>query len=425
MQDTKEILKKETALTKPSNEEIIKMELELSGLKSFIEERIKKQKISAGIFVGGSFAKGTLIKKEKYDIDIFVRFDKTFDEKKISNTLRKLIPKNVKKIHGSRDYFSLNRKIDKTSVDFEIIPVIKIKNPQEAKNIMDLSYFHVNYVKRKIIKNPRLADEIKLAKAFVHFQDCYGAESYINGFSGYALELLVVHYKSFINFIKNIAKTPGEKIVIDTEKFYKNREAILREVNEAKLSSPIILIDPTYKERNALAALSENTFNRFREACIKFLKNPSGNFFKKKDNVGLLEKKYKNKMIKLNFETDRQAGDIAGTKLKKFFGFLSVKIEKYFEIKEKYFEYDEKENIGKGYFVLNARKEIIFTGPPVEMEDRLKEFKAEHGQVVIKAGKSYAKEKNNLTFDRFLNELSNKDERILREMGITDVSIMN
>jgi len=421
----KEILKREIDLIKPSSEEIAGIELELAKLRANIEEKIKKQKISAEIFIGGSFAKKTLIKKEKYDIDVFVRFDMKYDAEKISSMLKRLLPKNVKKIHGSRDYFSLNKEIKSISVDFEIIPVIKIKNPVEAKNIMDLSYFHVNYVRKKIAKNTRLADEIKLAKAFVHFQGCYGAESYINGFSGYALELLIVHYKSFVNFIKNIAKSSREKIVIDTEKFYKNRESILREVNEAKLSSPIILIDPTFKERNAVAALSQETFNMFRNACIGFLKKPSLEFFKKKDVISFLDKKYKNKLIKLNLLTEKQAGDIAGTKLKKFFSFFCSKIERYFEIKEKYFEYDEKQNMGKVYFVLNGRKEILFRGPPVGMEDRLKEFKKEHKKVIIQAGKSYAKEKNNLTFNKFLNEFSNKDEKILREMGVSSVEILN
>jgi len=417
MCNIKEILKKEIVLIKPSNEEIDVIETKLKELKESILAKLKKQKIKADIFIGGSYAKETLIRKEKYDIDIFVRFDSKYGDKKISPMLQKLLPKNTKKIHGSRDYFALREK----NTEFEIIPVIKIKKPEEAKNITDLSFFHVNYVRNKIQKNKKLADEIKLAKAFVHFQDCYGAESYINGFSGYALELLIIHYKSFVNFLKNIAKSNKEKIIIDTEKFYRNKETILREVNEAKLSSPIILIDPTFKERNAVAALSQETFSRFKIASINFLKKPSLEFFKKKDIISILDKKYKNKLIKINLATEKQAGDIAGTKLKKFYTFFLTKVERYFEIKEKYFEYDEKANIGKLYLVLNPKKEIIFRGPPIEMKDRLQEFKKEHKQVIIKAGKSYAKEKNNLNFDKFLGEFLNKEEKILREMGISGV----
>jgi len=420
---TKNILREEIKKINPSEEEQQQIKKLLKELSKNIQTQIKNKKIKADVFIGGSYAKGTLIRKEKYDIDIFVRFNVKYNNEKISSMLQKILPKNAKNIHGSRDYFSLTLG----NIEFEIIPVLNIKKPEEAKNITDLSYFHVNYVKRKIAKNPRLADEIKLAKAFLHFQGCYGAESYINGFSGYALELAIIHYKTFANFVKSMAKIKIDagKIVIDSEKLYKNKEAVLREVNESKLSSPIILIDPTFKERNALAALSENTFSRFREACVKFLKNPSTDFFKKKDTIFLLEKKYKNKLIKLNLLTERQAGDIAGTKLKKFFGFFCSKIERYFEVKEKYFEYDEKSNTGKVYLVLNPKKEIIFHGPPVEMEDRLREFKKEHKKVIITAGKSYAKEKNNLDFEKFLNNFSNKEEKIIREMGVKDIEFIN
>ena len=50
-------------------------------------------------------------------------------------------------------------------------------------------------------------------------------------------------------------------------------------MNSSKLTSPIILVDPTYKQRNALAALSEETFEKFKQASKKFLKNPSIKYF--------------------------------------------------------------------------------------------------------------------------------------------------
>ena len=46
-------------------------------------------------------------------------------------------------------------------------------------------------------------------------------------------------------------------------------------LNDAKLHSPIILVDPTYKQRNVLAALSKETFEIFQTECRKFIKKPS------------------------------------------------------------------------------------------------------------------------------------------------------
>ena len=46
------------------------------------------------------------------------------------------------------------------------------------------------------------------------------------------------------------------------------------DLNSSKLNSPIIPIDPTYKQRNVLAALSKETFEMFQKSCKEFLENP-------------------------------------------------------------------------------------------------------------------------------------------------------
>ncbi|MDP1728910.1 MAG: nucleotidyltransferase domain-containing protein, partial [archaeon] len=198
----KEVICAESFLVKPSEEELKVLDKKTREIIKILSDNLKKAKINADVFVGGSFAKGTLIKKDKYDVDIFVRFDVKYGNNKISGLLKKVVPKTAKKIHGSRDYFS----ISEGNLTFEIIPVMKIKNPSEAENITDLSYFHVKYIKNKINKNKKLAGEIRLAKAFAYYQNCYGAESYINGFSGYGVELVVCAYGSFIRFISEVAK---------------------------------------------------------------------------------------------------------------------------------------------------------------------------------------------------------------------------
>jgi len=316
-------------------EVLIKVEApksEILKIKKFLGESIKNFKknisklgISAEIFVGGSFAKKTVIKKEEYDIDIFIRFDKKYRNEELSDLTKKIIKgtKNINRyttIHGSRNYYKI-----KISPRFflEIIPVLKIRKPKEAKNITDLSYSHVVYIRKKL-KTKKILDDIKLAKALCYANQCYGAESHISGFSGYALELLICYYGSFLKFIKEIVKTKkDEKVVIDIEKHYKNRQAVLMDLNSSKLQSPIILIDPTYKQRNALAALSEETFERFKKACVKFLKNPSVREFElKKTNLEEVEKKSKKmgfEFILLEAKTNKQEGDVAGSKLLKFY----------------------------------------------------------------------------------------------------------
>ncbi len=252
---------------------------ELTKLSKAFNKHLKEDLANAGydaqIFIGGSFAKGTIVKKPIYDVDIFVRFSWKYDA--ISDILESVLKNTVKRaglrlerIHGSRDYFKCYPAGN--NYYLEIIPVTKIAKPHQERNVTDLSYFHVAYVKKKI---KGLEDEIRLAKAFCQAQRVYGAESYIRGFSGHALDCLIIHYKSFVKMLRELVKVkPDNRLVIDTEKYYKKKQEVFFEMNENRLHSPVILVDPTYKERNALAALSHETFATFQAAAKAFLKQP-------------------------------------------------------------------------------------------------------------------------------------------------------
>jgi len=427
MKQINQILKDTLIKINPSKEDLISINNFLKKFISETEKKLKAEKINAEVFVGGSFAKKTLIKKGLYDIDIFVRFDEKYKGKDISKLLEKIIGKgkNVSLIHGSRDYFKIEPKNQNFFI--EIIPVIKVKNPKEAENITDLSYFHVNYVKKKL-GTGKMLEEVRLAKAFCHANKCYGAESYINGFSGYALELLLGYYKGFLNFVKAVTKIKNKEI-IDIEKLYKNKLELNMNMNGAKMSSPIVLIDSTYKERNALAALSKETFENFQEACRKFLKNPSAEMFEAKE---IDFEKAKKKAQKNNFEfilleakTEKQEGDVAGSKLVKFYKQLSGEFEKFYEIKDKGFEYNgEKE--AKYFFAVKRKKEIIISGPETkDKRENIKRFRMRHKNVFEKNGKLYAREKLDKKINEFFKDWMNANSQKIIEMYISELKIEN
>ena len=422
------ILKEVLEKINPSKEEIREIENYLKEILNYLKKEIKKNKLNAEIFIGGSFAKKTLIKKNKYDIDIFLRFDKKHKEKGFSNLTEKIL-KNLKKkfkvskIHGSRDYF----KIDiNEKLFFELIPVLKIKKPEEAENTTDLSYSHVVYAKKKF-KSQKLLDDIKIVKSFCHANNSYGAESYVNGFSGYSLELLIYKYGSFVKFLKAMTKVKiGKKEVIDIEKFHKNKKTVLLDLNSSKLGSPVVLIDPTYKNRNTLAALNEETFVKFQIAAKRFLKNPAKkdfevekiDFSKKEEN----SKKKKLDFISLNLKTEKQEGDVAGSKLLKFYKHLEMEIGKYFEIKDKGFEYFGEGNIGKAFFSGKGKKEILLSGPSVKQEKHVKAFKKKHKKNFIKKGKVYSKKKLRKSLKEFLGDWEKINKRKMKEMSIVGFS---
>lgn len=335
--------------------------------------------------VGGSFAKGTVVRNTKQDVDIFVVLRDGKIEK-VKDILSKKL-NNLLVIHGSRDYL----KIEDDGISFEIIPIVKLPKNKEATNITDFSLSHVRYIKNRISKNKNLISEIRITKAFCIAQNCYGAESYIGGFSGYAIELLICHYGSFLKFLKNIRKDR----VIDIEKFFKNKNEIFREINQSKLTSPLILIDPTYKYRNVCAGLSEETFCSFLKSVNSFLKKPSIDFFNKKE---FIEEEFFSGQsgdniigYKINFSTDHQDGDIAGTKMKKAFRFISNELGRKEQLMvKKEFIYTGGQS-AVGYMIIKIKDKIEVIGPPIDMTKAVNQFKKSHKNV-FKRGKFFVTE---------------------------------
>lgn len=418
----KEVLKK----IEPAKEDITLIENSLKDFLERFQKKLKSLRIDAEVFVGGSFAKNTVIRKDKYDVDIFVRFDKKYDDKKISNLLSKALKpfKNISKVHGSRDYFRL--KVG-PAFFIELIPVKKIKTLKEAENITDLSYSHVKYINKKI-KSLKILDEIRIAKAFCYANNCYGAESYIQGFSGYALELLIYYYKSFVRFANAVGKMTDEKIVIDIEKHFRNKQIVLMDINSAKLDSPIILVDPTYKHRNVLAALSDDTFERFKLACKKFLKNPSIKSFELEkidlEKIKANAKKKKYEFILLEAKTNKQAGDIAGSKLLKFYRHLSSEIGNFFYIKKKGFNYNGKK-AARYFFVVKDKGEIIRAGPYLKDKKHVAKFKKKHKKTFQDKGRIHVKKRINFTLRDFIGTWKTKNRKKIREMSIGGLRINN
>jgi tRNA CCA-adding enzyme len=418
------VLKEVLERVEPAKEDLELIENSLKDFSERFKKKLKSLRIDAEIFVGGSFAKNTVIKKDNYDVDVFVRFDPKYDNREISNLLAKALKpfRNITRVHGSRDYFKL--KIGPTFF-IELIPVKRIKTLKEAENITDLSYSHVKYINRKV-KSSKVLDDIRIAKAFCYANNCYGAESYIQGFSGYALELLVYYYGSFTKLANAVTKM-DDKVVIDIEKHFRNKQIALMDINTAKLDSPIVLVDPTYKHRNALAALSEETFERFKSACKKFLKSPSIKSFEIEkidlEKIKADAKKKKYEFLLIEAKTNKQAGDVAGSKLLKFHRHLSSEIEDFFSVKNKGFNYNNQK-AARYFFVVKDKGEIIRAGPYLKDKKHVEKFKKKHKKTFSSKGRVHVKKKINFTLKDFVNTWKTNNRKKLREMDISSLRII-
>ncbi|MFH1316001.1 MAG: CCA tRNA nucleotidyltransferase [Candidatus Woesearchaeota archaeon] len=380
----KEILNRVLDEIKPTREDEKKILDIINNVVSKLNKNLRKARAE----LGGSGAKGTWL-REAYDADIFVRFDyKEYSEKsdELSEILQKIMKKckfQFSRLHGSRDYF----QIKKRGFTIEIIPILNIRKSSMAKNITDVSPLHTAFVK----KYKDLRDEIRLAKQFCKSNNVYGAESYIQGFSGYVIEILVIYYGGFLKLLKS-SKRWGDKQVIDLKNYHNN---VFMEINKSKLESPLIVIDPVDPRRNAAAALGKEKYGIFLDKSEMFLKKPNMQYFEiEKIDAIKLKNRYKGKnLILVEAEGLEGKEDVVGSKLRKAYEHILDGL-KDFQVKETNWSWDFK----KAIFWFNVgKKEIdkieIKEGPPVKIKDHTKNFIKRYRNSFIDKGRVYAKVK--------------------------------
>jgi len=293
--------------------------------------------------------------------------------------------KKIIRLHGSRDYFQIKEQ----GYTFEIVPILAIKKAEEAMNITDVSPLHAKWV----LKHKKYLDEIRLTKKFCKAAKVYGAESYIQGFSGYICEIVTVYYKGFLNLVKSAAKWK-DKVIVDINNYYKNKN-VLFELNKSKLVSPLVIVDPVQADRNAAAAISKENFEKFKESCKEFLKKPSKDFFVEKEvnKEDLIKKAGNNKLIFLEATPLRGKEDIIGGRLLKAFKFIKDRIGFYdFKIKDYGWEWNKGNKAIFWYIIdkedLSSVKKI--TGPPVLLKHHVERFEKKYKKIYVENKKVYA-----------------------------------
>lgn len=352
----------------PSETEMKKIEAIINFSKETLNSEFKKRAIKAEAFVGGSVAKGTWIKNQ-HDIDMFVKFDMEYKDKDIGKILgevvRSMFPK-AELLHGTRDYHKVNYK----GYEIEFVPVLGVASPAEATNSMDASLFHVDYIRNKIKERSDLIKQIRIFKTFAKAQGIYGAETHISGLSGYVVELLMVHYKTFENLV-NSMEDIRPPVYIDIENHYKTVSDIKSSLEKPKLHSPIIIIDPVFKQRNASAALEQKVFSNMVLALRSFSRKPSLSYFKPKkitlDTIKKISKQRGTLLVTKTIIKKYPKEDIFLAKLKKRLEKVDVELEREgIEVYEHGYIIDDKSI--KIFFEIETLKLSKFKkhyGPPV------------------------------------------------------------
>ncbi|MEM2953168.1 MAG: CCA tRNA nucleotidyltransferase [Candidatus Bathyarchaeia archaeon] len=255
----------------PKKEERSKIEALAKELEKKVVDAAKEANIKAAVRLEGSVAKDTWLSGEP-DIDIFMRMPATIPRKSLGEIALKIARKATegsKQVERFAEHPYLEAFVDNVRVN--IVPCYDTKHG-EWLSATDRTPYHTDYVKKRLSEQMR--GEVRLLKKFMKGIGVYGAEIKIGGFSGYLCELLIIHYKSFVNVLKTFAKYQ-KQMIIDIEGYYRGSEEEL----QLLFQEPLIIVDPVDKGRNVASSVQPQKLYTFIAASRAFLEKPYVKFF--------------------------------------------------------------------------------------------------------------------------------------------------
>ena len=215
--------------------------------------------------IHGSIAHDTWLSNDR-DIDIFIllekKVSKTYIVREILDRLKKRLDYKFEQRYAEHPY--LRAYVDEFT--FDIVPGFRVG---EIVSAVDRTPLHTAFLRENL--SDELIDEVRLLKSFLKGIGAYGAEIKTQGVSGYASELLVVHYGSFLNILRAFASE--ERIFIDFTNSWDKEKAF------EEFKGKIIIIDPVDRNRNVTANTSTRSFYLIKLASKIFLEKPSIKFF--------------------------------------------------------------------------------------------------------------------------------------------------
>jgi tRNA nucleotidyltransferase (CCA-adding enzyme) len=260
-----DILREVLARVKPTREEGERLRATVKEIIARLDATAKAKQIDAYAIHVGSTARDTWLRGTK-DLDIFLMFPPDAPADVLENAgleLARTLSPEYEERYAEHPYVTTQYE----GLDVDLVPCYNVEDPAHIISAVDRSPFHNRYVQSHI---NGLCDEVRLLKQFTRGAGVYGSELKTQGFSGYLCELLIIKYGSFLNVVKN-GSIMRHGRVIDIEGHMDRT---------VEHPDPLIVIDPVDPRRNVAAALSEQKFCEFIEACRRFLNAPSlGLFF--------------------------------------------------------------------------------------------------------------------------------------------------
>ncbi|MDI9644747.1 MAG: CCA tRNA nucleotidyltransferase [Candidatus Verstraetearchaeota archaeon] len=254
---------------RPSGRELETVRAAVEIVRERILEAAKEKGADVRVEVEGSIAKGTWISADR-DVDIFIIFPRGTNKETVATLGMELAKAGAggkwKTGYAEHPYV----ETEFGGCRFDIVPGVELVPGGRPMTAVDRTPLHTAYIKSKL--NEEGKDEVRVLKQFMKGIGVYGAELRVGGFSGYLCELLIVRYSRF-ELVLDAAARWGERVAIDIEGHYKGEREVLEVFN-----SPLVIVDPVDKGRNAAAAVTRRALSTFVSAARHFLRSPNEKF---------------------------------------------------------------------------------------------------------------------------------------------------
>jgi tRNA nucleotidyltransferase (CCA-adding enzyme) len=276
MTQVEELLREVLERVTPTPAERERVSLAVSRVVRALERAARELQAKVEVEVEGSFAKDTWLSGD-VDVDVFLLFepDVPVEELRskglqIARRAAEMLGVGWRERYASHPYLTLELGV----CEVDAVPAYRVPSPAHIKSPVDRTPFHTAYVKRKLDANPSLRGEVRLLKRFAKGIGVYGAEVKVEGFSGYLLELLAIHYGSLVSTLEAAAGWRPFRTVVDLEGHYSDPREALRRFRE-----PLVVVDPVDPKRNVASPVSLDSLGRFIAAARAFLRKPGLEFF--------------------------------------------------------------------------------------------------------------------------------------------------
>ncbi|HEX7207922.1 MAG TPA: CCA tRNA nucleotidyltransferase, partial [Nitrososphaeraceae archaeon] len=324
--DINSVISKALQLCQPSPKEV-------QYLTKIADEAMKlvrqyQSPMITGVVIGGSFAKGTWLKRKDIhdnsvksegctDIDIFIKIDVSLQDEEFDELAKKIAKQslsgyNPRLRYSSHPYVEAYVK----GIRVNVVPCYNVEKGR-WKSAADRSPFHTEYIRDNLDDEKK--NQVRLLKKFLKSIGVYGAEIATAGFSGYVTEILILKYGSFVSVLKAISNIKEDKNVISIGKFDEDVLKIFQ--------SPIIIIDPIDSRRNLGTAISAESVGKAVLAARAFLEKPSLDFFReKKERYNETFKEIYSNLLIVEFFYRQRSPDIIWGQIKRTLNAISKQL---------------------------------------------------------------------------------------------------